>query len=151
MPSDLINGKPLWGTGMHVFRSDEGESERVYLVQPADSRIPPRLNLLFQPRPQPQPARLLHAAVRASGVQKSGDERPAIQEFQEKQKNPQELKFKLRWLFLPFYLLPSSAFLQPQSSLLLQSLQASNNVPLSLSGSSNYKKNAAACCSLQGG
>lgn len=39
----------------------------VYLVQPADSWIPPRLNLLLQPRPQPQPACWLHAAVQASG------------------------------------------------------------------------------------
>lgn len=32
-----------------------------YLVQPADTWVPPRLDLLLQPRPQPQPACLLHA------------------------------------------------------------------------------------------
>lgn len=32
-----------------------------YLVQPADAWVPPRLDLLLQPRPQPQPACLLHA------------------------------------------------------------------------------------------
>lgn len=43
-----------------------GGLERFYLVQPADTRVPPRLDLLLQPRPQPQPAWLLHAAVWAS-------------------------------------------------------------------------------------
>lgn len=43
----------------------EGEMEGPNLVQPADSWIPPRLNLLLQPRPEPQPAWLLHAAVQS--------------------------------------------------------------------------------------
>lgn len=34
----------------------------VHLVQPADSRVPPRLNLLLQPRPQPQTTTRLHVA-----------------------------------------------------------------------------------------
>lgn len=42
---------------------EEGGVEGFYLVQPADTRVPPRLDLLLQPRPQPQPAWLLHAAV----------------------------------------------------------------------------------------
>lgn len=44
-----------------------GKKKVIYLVQPTDSWIPPRLNLFLQPRPQPEPALLLHALVCASG------------------------------------------------------------------------------------
>lgn len=49
------------------FVSNDGSAvlvrrrRRFYLVQPADTWVPPRLDLLLQPRPQPQPACLLHA------------------------------------------------------------------------------------------